>query len=193
MAEGELRPSSRDSVQIAVERQDVPDVELGRYLYGAVGRDYHWTDRSQWTDAQWLKRLALPNVEMWVAHEGQAMAGYFELDMDEGGNVEIAYFGLLSGYIGRGVGGRLLTIAARRAWQMGACRVWLLIGKLPGPGLPRVQEGGVGSVLRTVSPRCQSEGLNPAAEVAGTSRGCNSSESVLDCQLPKRISALGAG
>ena len=125
MAEGELRPSSRDSVQIAVERQDVPDVELGRYLYGAVGRDYHWTDRSQWTDAQWLKRLALPNVEMWVAREGQAMAGYFELDMDEGGNVEIAYFGLLSGYIGRGVGGRLLTIAARRAWQMGACRVWL--------------------------------------------------------------------
>ena len=125
MAEGELRPSSRDSVQIAVERQDVPDVELGRYLYGAVGRDYDWTDRSQWTDAQWLKRLALPNVEMWVAREGQAMAGYFELDMDEGGNVEIAYFGLLSGYIGRGAGGRLLTIAARRAWQMGACRVWL--------------------------------------------------------------------
>ncbi len=42
-----------------------------------------------------------------------------------GGNVEIAYFGLLSGYIGRGVGGRLLTIAARLAWQMGAYRVWL--------------------------------------------------------------------
>ncbi len=125
MAEGELRRSSRESADIAVERQDVPDAVLGRYLYGAVGRDYEWTDRSRWSDAQWLERLGLPNVETWVAYEGEAMAGYFELAMDEERNVEIAYFGLLPGYVGRGIGGRLLTIAARRAWDMGASRVWL--------------------------------------------------------------------
>ena len=110
---------------MTVKRQDDTDADLGRYLYGAVGREYDWTDRSQWTDAQWLERLGQPNVELWIAYEGKTMAGYFELDMDEGCNVEIAYFGLLPGYIGRGIGGCLLTVAARRAWKMGACRVWL--------------------------------------------------------------------
>ena len=125
MAEGELRPSSRDSMSIAVKRQAIPDPELARYLYGAVGKDYHWTDRSQWTDAQWLERLGLPNVEMWVAYEGETMTGYFELAMDEERNVEVAYFGLLPHFIGRGFGGLLLASATRRAWEMGASRVWL--------------------------------------------------------------------
>ena len=125
MTEGELRPSSRDSVSIAVKRQTIPDPELGRYLYGAVGRDYHWTDRSEWTDEQWLERLGLPNVEMGVAYEGDAMAGYFELFMDQERNVEVAYFGLLPKFIGRGIGGWLLTTATKRAWRMGASRVWL--------------------------------------------------------------------
>ena len=157
MDEGELRPSSRGSVHIAVKRQAAPDPGLSRYLYGAVGRDYHWTDRSQWTDEQWIERLGPPNVEMWVAYEGETMAGYFELAMDEERNVEIAYFGLLPGSIGRGIGGRLLTAAARRAWRMGASRVWLhtssrdhphSLAKLPSPWLPRVQEGGVGRALQ---------------------------------------------
>ena len=36
-------------------------------------------------------------------------AGYFELEAQERGNVEIAYFGLLPRFIGRGLGGALLT------------------------------------------------------------------------------------
>ena len=69
--------------------------------------------------------MGQPNVEMWVAYEGETMAGYFELAMDEERNVEIAYFGLLPKFIGRGVGGWLLTAATRRAWRMGGSRVWL--------------------------------------------------------------------
>jgi GNAT superfamily N-acetyltransferase len=41
------------------------------------------------------------------------------------GNVEIAYFGLLPGFIGKGLGAYLLTAATRRAWDMGATRVWV--------------------------------------------------------------------
>ena len=125
MAEGELRPSARAPGRIVVKRQAVPDPKLGRCLYGAVGRDYQWTDRSEWTDEQWIERLGQPNVEMWVAYEGAAMAGYFELAMDEERNVEVAYFGLLPQFIGRGFGGLLLASATRRAWEMGASRVWL--------------------------------------------------------------------
>ena len=125
MAEGDLCPSARNNRHIEVKHVTVPDPQLSRYLYSSVGRDYHWIDRIQWTDEQWLERLGLPNVEMWVAYERGVVAGYFELAMDEERSVEIAYFGLLPQFIGRGIGGYLLTAAVRRAWRMGASRVWL--------------------------------------------------------------------
>ncbi len=69
-AESEMRPSSRGPGNISLKRQVIPDPELSRHLYSAVGKDYHWTVRSNWTDEQWLERLSLDGVEMWVAYEG---------------------------------------------------------------------------------------------------------------------------
>ena len=62
---------------------------------------------------------------MWVAYEWETVAGYFELAMDEERSVEIAYFGLVPQFIGRRVGGYLLTAAVQRAWQMSTTRVWI--------------------------------------------------------------------
>jgi GNAT superfamily N-acetyltransferase len=52
-------------------------------------------------------------------------AGYFELRKCEDGSTEIAYFGLLPAFIGRGLGKHLLTSATEQAWADGAKRVWL--------------------------------------------------------------------
>jgi GNAT superfamily N-acetyltransferase len=52
-------------------------------------------------------------------------AGYFELRKCEDGSIEIAYFGLLQRFLGRGLGRHLLTCAAEQAWADGANRVWL--------------------------------------------------------------------
>jgi GNAT superfamily N-acetyltransferase len=52
-------------------------------------------------------------------------AGYFELERQHEAAVELAYFGLLSRFIGKGIGGTLLTAAINRAWEMGAQRVWV--------------------------------------------------------------------
>jgi GNAT superfamily N-acetyltransferase len=54
-----------------------------------------------------------------------APAGYFELKRHPDQSIEIAYFGLLPEYIGRGWGKYLLTEAVRTAWSMGPQRVWL--------------------------------------------------------------------
>jgi GNAT superfamily N-acetyltransferase len=53
--------------------------------------------------------------------------------MQWGANLEIAYFGLLPQFIGRGIGGTLLTSAIERAWEMGAARVWVHTCSLDGP------------------------------------------------------------
>ena len=48
-----------------------------------------------------------------------------ELDERRRASVEIAYFGLLPGFIGRGLGATLLAAAVRRGWALPAARVWL--------------------------------------------------------------------
>ena len=53
------------------------------------------------------------------------LAGYYELHRDDEGNIEIAYFGLLPEFIGRGLGGALLTSAIDEAWRLAPKRVWV--------------------------------------------------------------------
>jgi GNAT superfamily N-acetyltransferase len=96
-----------------------------RYLYTEVGRDYRWRDRLSWTDAECAGHLASSNVSIYVLYGGGAPGGYFELKMERDGSIEIAYFGLMRHFIGRGLGKAMLSEAANRAWSLGASRVWL--------------------------------------------------------------------
>jgi len=97
-----------------------------RYLYAEVGRAYHWVDRLAWTDEQLRDRLARPEVSVHLLTVSGGPAGYFELERHPGdGSVEIAYFGLLPAFLGRGLGKFLLSEATMRAFEQGATRVWM--------------------------------------------------------------------
>ena len=78
-----------------------------------------------WSDQRWRDYVERPNLETWLGYLDDEPVGYFELEDEPDSGVEIAYFGLLPAFIGRGLGGALLTDAARRAWQSGPTRVWL--------------------------------------------------------------------
>lgn len=52
------------------------------------------------------------------------MAGYFELS-EQDHEVEIAYFGLAPSFVGKGLGGALLTQALEEAWRNKPNRVWV--------------------------------------------------------------------
>ena len=67
----------------------------------------------------------IPAVSLWVMTVANAPAGYFELRQEGDGSVEIAYFGLLPEFVGRGLGGHLLSVAVERAFESGARRIWL--------------------------------------------------------------------
>ena len=120
-----LRPkrAQRDGLEIKQVKRPLP--EFNRFLFTAVGADYYWRSRLDWTYDQWLECVSKPGFETWVAYLSGTPAGYFELETQLGGNVEIVHFGLLQQFIGDGLGGHLLTFAVERAWQMGAKRVWL--------------------------------------------------------------------
>jgi prephenate dehydrogenase len=120
-----LRPARGRDDRVTISRRDPCTPELWRHLYATVGADYHWFDRLSWTDDQIRAYLAEPGRSVWVMTLGDEMAGYYELHEEPEGGVEIVYFGLLPGFIGRGLGGQMLTDAIERAWATGARRVWL--------------------------------------------------------------------
>lgn len=104
-----------------------------RYLYREVGRFYHWIDRLGWSDEEIKRHLAQPGLSLYVLYCEAVPAGYFELQQHEDGSTEIAYFGLMPEYIGRGLGKHLLGAAIDQAWETGAKRVWLHTCSLDDP------------------------------------------------------------
>jgi GNAT superfamily N-acetyltransferase len=119
----QLKPSRVQVPGFALE--PVEDPQLNRALYTRVGARWHWKDRLAWTSSQWKDWALREQLETWIGRVDGDTAGYFELELQSRSEVEIAYFGLLPDFIGRGLGGVLLTGAIRRAWAMGAARVWV--------------------------------------------------------------------
>jgi GNAT superfamily N-acetyltransferase len=139
---GQHRPA-RPQPGLHVEQARIPCPELNRFFYTAVGGDLFWVDRLGWDYRRWMAYLDRPDVETWIGAVEGTPAGYFELEKQEEGNVELKYFGLLPQFIGRGFGGALLTAAIDRAWGMGASRIWVHTNNLDGPAaLPGYQARG---------------------------------------------------
>jgi GNAT superfamily N-acetyltransferase len=128
-----LRPSIARDATFRVERVIEACPELNRFFYTAVGGSWYWMGRLAWTYQQWLGYLDRPELETWVGYCAGAPAGYFELEQQAESAVELAYFGLLPQFIGRGIGGALLTAAVQRAWQLQPDRVWVHTCTLDGP------------------------------------------------------------
>jgi GNAT superfamily N-acetyltransferase len=121
----DFKPSRVEDERVRIEQVIDCPASFFRFLYAEVGRFYHWVDRLIWTDEQIRAYLARREVTLWVMYAQGAPAGYFELERHDDGATEVAYFGLLPEFLGRGLGKRLLTEAVERAWAAGANRVWL--------------------------------------------------------------------
>jgi GNAT superfamily N-acetyltransferase len=121
----DLRPKRVEMPNLRVERVETPCPELNKFLHTVVGEAYRWGGRQDWTREDWIAYAHREDLETWVAYLAGTPAGYFELERYPGGDVHILNFGLLAPFIGRGLGGHLLTVAVERAWAWGANRVWL--------------------------------------------------------------------
>ena len=139
----DLQAARNDDPLITIELKSDCSIELFRLLYAEVGKNYHWIDRLPWTNEQIVEHLAQPVNSIWLMTYDGEMAGYFELRKCEDGSTELAYFGLLPKFIGRGLGKHLLTCATEQAWQDGANRVWLHTCTLDDPAaLPNYLKRG---------------------------------------------------
>ena len=129
----ELKPPGSEGLGLEIREAKIASPELGRFLYTAVGREWHWTDRLNWPYSKWLAHLERPEVEIWIAHLDGVITGYVEFERQPGESVEIVYLGLLRQFMGRGIGGLLLSETVERAFRTGARRIWLHTCSLDSP------------------------------------------------------------
>lgn len=126
LAKSDFSPKWSDRGGVSFSHAEPAIPELNRFFYAAIGGQWFWLERRSWTLAQWTEYLANPQkIETWVLGVEGVPAGYVELEKKEPGVVEIAYMGLLSTFIGSGLGAHLLSSACERAFALGAMTVLL--------------------------------------------------------------------
>ena len=140
---GDLIASPAPGGSVRIDQVLVCPASFFRYLYREVGRFYHWVDRLGWDDQEIRDYVGQSKISLWVMYAEGSPAGYFELSGQDDGSIEVAYFGLLPEFLGRGLGRYLLTEAVRQAWNTGANRVWLHTCTLDDPAaLPNYLKRG---------------------------------------------------
>ena len=160
-----LRPARVPDPAPSIARVDPPSGAVSRDLYLSVGQDWWWTDRQDWSLDEWEAWSA--HAATWVGSVDGEFIGYGELFPRRKGEIELAYFGLLPGWTGRGYGGHMLTELTRRAWETpGTGRVWLSTGTLDSKAaLPGYLNRGFVPFARHQEPapaRPRSQGSEPA-------------------------------
>ncbi len=131
---GEFRPAFGDFPDVSLVRLPPAAVAEYRECYRSVGAAHRWRDRWDWTDDQIRSHLADPAIGVTVARRQATLAGFYELRrVMEDDSVEVAYFGIVTTEMGRGLGKHLLTCAVRDAWTLGPTRVWLHTSTLDHP------------------------------------------------------------
>jgi GNAT superfamily N-acetyltransferase len=132
----QLRPKRCADGRFLVREKIERDWRFNRDLYLGIGQMWSWNDKRLWSDEQWKEYGLAPELRTFDAKYDGSLAGYYELRRDDEGGVEIAYFGLLPEFIGRGLGGPLLTSAIEEAWRASPSvnRVWVHTCNLDHPG-----------------------------------------------------------
>ena len=116
-----LRLPIREHTAILQARQ--PTVSFYRYLYCHVGELWLWYERRSMGNEMLRTIIHDPAVSIHVLYFGGVPAGYIELDSRVDREIELAYFGLLPEFLGRGLGPWLLNWALDTAWKLEPSRI----------------------------------------------------------------------
>jgi ribosomal protein S18 acetylase RimI-like enzyme len=115
MREAPPLPSARGTRGRPLQRI-AHDCPRYRSLFRAVGEPWLWFSRAIMSDDELAIILDDPRVEAYALVDGNNDVGLLELDFRLEGEVELAFLGLLPGFIGQGAGRFMMDEAIRRAF-----------------------------------------------------------------------------
>ena len=115
------KPISSDRFSLKEANKD--NFDLNKFFYKQIGKRHQWVDRLIWQDKDWLKYISNENLRTYIFKRENDLVGYFELIFNNN-DCEIAYFGILEEFIGKGYGGFLLSEALKIGFKK-ANRIWV--------------------------------------------------------------------
>ena len=122
----ELVAKNKPFDDLYLEKVNPPDFQLNKFFYKEIGKKHRWTDRLVWSDKKWTNYLESLGVNTYILKQNKDLIGYFEQIFDKDKlDCEIAYFGILEEYIGKQLGGYLLSEAIKTSFNVGSKRIWV--------------------------------------------------------------------
>ena len=122
----ELVQKKKPNSEYFVEKVSINDFQLNKFFYKQIGQNHHWNDRLVWDDKKWIDYVSNPNIFTFVLKNNENIAGFFELIYHKNKfEIEIAYFGLLKGFMAKKLGGYMLTEAIKISFSYKVKRVWV--------------------------------------------------------------------
>ncbi|ESQ89529.1 hypothetical protein ABAC460_11680 [Asticcacaulis sp. AC460] len=126
----QLIPPDREPIAApdGIRLESWPQVDVDAYLdlFKAIGAPWLWFGRLLKSRAELEALFYNPNHKTWTVIRDSQKIGLLELDWQDEGNVEVAYFGFTPGQTGKGLGSWLMDQAQRLAWaDETTTRVWV--------------------------------------------------------------------
>lgn len=115
MHEPKKAPTSLPGTHFGLLLHPIPVNEYRKLYYG-VGEKYSWLDRMVMPDEELFDKINAGNVDIFQFYVNKEVTGYIEFVREEK-YVEILYFGLLPGFIGKGYGKYFLQWVIAKAWS----------------------------------------------------------------------------
>ena len=121
----ELNKVKKPSKSLKVEKSS-NNFQLNKFFYREIGKKHRWVDRLSWSNDTWINYLSNKNLYTCVLKKNDDLVGYYEkIYYEENNEFEIAYFGIMEEYIGKGYGGYLLSEALENCLKEKVKRIWV--------------------------------------------------------------------
>lgn len=115
--QSELKAKTCENSSISILKCTTKQWKYNKFLYQFVGDAWQWFDKLECSDEEWQNYVEQKGLHTYVMYDNASIAGYFEL-LQTDAYVDIAYFGLSREYIGKGIGGFMLSEAIKAAWKL---------------------------------------------------------------------------
>jgi len=131
---GEIKKKPYDNIHYKIAHCNSIGIEEYKKIYHNVGRNHGWFGRSNMSNQDLEKIIFNKKVEIYLMKEGTKNIGFFEIDYTndyiKDKELRIVHFGLIEGYIGKGLGIKLMDAAITRAYNLNIKKVILQTNSL---------------------------------------------------------------
>ena len=124
-SQNDFKPKFNEYLDLIILKLTIPTPEFNFFMYQKIGSNYRWGGRQTWSQEDWIRHANGKNMQTWGAYIEGSPIGYYEIELTTDSISKIHCIGLIKSFIGKGLGGHLLSHAVDQAWKTGAKKIIL--------------------------------------------------------------------